>query len=457
VGYVVINRLSSLDYNKQLIKLLIQAKVGTSVVNIIGPLIYFYVFFNTIPLNVLISWVLIQIIIFAFRMKVGFDLLKILDFKSTIAIKKHLSIYLIFIFINAVMWGISAIPALMYGTQFQIIILTIGIFAILSGSMLTLTHVFHAVFIYIIGVIPIFILALIIVGASQIYYLIALFLLMYSLGATSAAYMIHLYMNNSIEKNEEVVLLNRQLKQKVENAIQDTKLMERKLQEQSHLAQMGEMISMIAHQWRQPISTIAMGANNILVDIELDSIDKNSLTDRANDIVAKTVDLSKTIDDFRNFYKTNKQSVIKKLKDVIEKSLNIIKPSLVNHSINIIEEYNSDEEIELYDREVMQVILNILKNAQDNIKEKNIKKPYIKITTKDRTIYICDNSGGIPEDIIEKIFDPYFSTKDEKNGTGLGLYMSKTIIEKHHNGKISAQNTEDGVCFTIELGIISEK
>ena len=226
---------------------------------------------------------------------------------------------------------------------------------------------------------------------------------------------------------------------------------------QSRLAQMGEMISMIAHQWRQPISTIAMGANNILIDIELNNIDKNSLRDRANDIVAKTVELSKTIDDFRNFYKPNKQSIITKLEDVIEKSLNITKSSLIHNNINIIKEYNSDEEIELYDREVMQVILNILKNAQDNIKEKDIKDPYIKITTKDRIISICDNGGGISEDIIEKIFDPYFSTKNEKNGTGLGLYMSKTIIEEHHNGKISVQNRNDGVCFIIELGIISKK
>jgi len=226
---------------------------------------------------------------------------------------------------------------------------------------------------------------------------------------------------------------------------------------QSRQAQMGEMISMIAHQWRQPISTISMGANNILADIELETLDENTLKDGANNILNRTNELSKTIDDFRNFYKPNKESVIVKLEDVIEKSLNIIKPSLINSNINIIEEYNSDEQIELYYNEIMHVILNILSNALDSLKEKEIENKKIIIKTENRAISIYDNGGGIPEGIIDKIFDSYFSTKDESNGTGLGLYMSKAIIEEHHNGKLSAKNIDDGVRFTIELGIISEK
>ncbi|MEA2099581.1 MAG: HAMP domain-containing sensor histidine kinase [Campylobacterota bacterium] len=100
---------------------------------------------------------------------------------------------------------------------------------------------------------------------------------------------------------------------------------------------------------------------------------------------------------------------------------------------------------------MMQVILNILKNAQDNFKEKRIKNPQIRIITDRDRISIYDNGGGIPIDIKEKIFDPYFSTKDEKNGTGLGLYMSKIIVEEHHNGDIYAENIDGGVCFIIEL------
>jgi len=259
-------------------------------------------------------------------------------------------------------------------------------------------------------------------------------------------------------KEQNVILkgLNENLGLQVKEEVEKSRKKDLQMLAQSRLAQMGEMISMIAHQWRQPISVIAMRANNILVDIELDNIDENSLRDIAKDIVATTQELSSTIDDFRNFHKPNKQSVIIKLEDVIKKSLKLIEPLLTKHNINIIEEYTSDEEIELHDSEIIQVILNIFKNAIDSFQEKQTKNQKIIIKIENRTISICNNGEKIPEDIIDKIFEPYFSTKDEKNGTGLGLYMSKTIIENHHNGKLSVENIEDGVCFIIELGIISE-
>ena len=252
-------------------------------------------------------------------------------------------------------------------------------------------------------------------------------------------------------------ILNEELEIRVKEEVEKNRKKDQQLIEQSRLAQMGEMISMIAHQWRQPITAISMGTNNILLDIELDTINNDTLKDNIEDISNTMQELSKTIDDFRNFYKPDKESVSKKLEDVVKKSLNIIKTSLLNNDINIIEEYKSNEEIKLYDNEMIHVIINILQNAQDNFQENNIKEAYIKITTDNRTISICDNGGGIPENIMGKIFDPYFSTKKEKNGTGLGLYMSKTIVEEHHNGKLTVVNTDDGVCFKIELGIISEE
>jgi len=100
----------------------------------------------------------------------------------------------------------------------------------------------------------------------------------------------------------------------------------------------------------------------------------------------------------------------------------------------------------------MQVLLNILKNAQDNFKERGVQNPRITIDVQERVCSICDNGGGVSEDIMERIFEPYFSTKDEKNGTGLGLYMSKTIVEEHHKGRLEVENRDDGVCFIIELG-----
>jgi signal transduction histidine kinase len=105
----------------------------------------------------------------------------------------------------------------------------------------------------------------------------------------------------------------------------------------------------------------------------------------------------------------------------------------------------------MYDREMMQVILNILLNARDSFKENDIENKPITITSYKNSLSICDNGGGVPDAIIDKIFDPYFSTKQQKNGTGLGLYMSKIIVEKHHNATLKVKNTNNGVCFSIEF------
>ncbi|QOY53460.1 HAMP domain-containing histidine kinase [Candidatus Sulfurimonas baltica] len=247
---------------------------------------------------------------------------------------------------------------------------------------------------------------------------------------------------------------------------------ERKFIEQTRMAQMGEMISMIAHQWRQPLSSISATSMNMMIKIQLGEYNletkegrdecENSFVGQLEKIEIYTQNLTTTINDFRNFYKPNKLPVLTSLKSVVEKSLKIIEGSLHNDNINIIYDYNFNEKIELYDSELMQVVLNIFKNAQDNFKEKGIEKPLIKITTKERSLIICDNGGGIPEEIMKNIFDPYFSTKDEKNGTGLGLYMSKTIVEDHHKGSLHVDNQEAvegegiGACFTIKLNLSSQ-
>jgi PAS domain S-box-containing protein len=257
----------------------------------------------------------------------------------------------------------------------------------------------------------------------------------------------------------EITVQNRERKEKI--------LREQYLIQQSRLAQMGEMISMIAHQWRQPLAAISTTTANLQMKIELDYFDMASQegVSEANEYTLQRLEningyvqsLTTTIDDFRNFYKPNKKFVTIKLSEIVLKSLSIVKVSFVDDKIELIEDYKDEESIELYDSEMMQVVLNILKNAQDNFQEKQIKNRKIIIKTENRTISICDNGGGIPEDIMDKIFNPYFSTKDEKNGTGLGLYMSKTIVEEHHHGKLLVENTEDGVCFTIKVGDIDEK
>jgi len=255
--------------------------------------------------------------------------------------------------------------------------------------------------------------------------------------------------------------LNATLKQKVKTQYEQNLEKEQQLLQQSRLAQMGEMISMIAHQWRQPLGAISATAINMQMKIELDSYDlskeegKKSYQDylysELTNISDYVQNLTTTIDDFRNFYKPNKEIISSKLENICRKSLNIIKASLINENVNIIREYNSDLEVKMYENEMMQVVLNILQNSHDNFKENNIKDPYILIKTEDKSISIFDNGGGIDKDIIDNVFDPYFSTKKNKNGTGLGLHMSKTIVEEHHNGILSVKNINNGVCFTITL------
>jgi len=109
------------------------------------------------------------------------------------------------------------------------------------------------------------------------------------------------------------------------------------------------------------------------------------------------------------------------------------------------------KELMMHDNELMQVVLNILNNAKENFNDKKIDQRVIEIEIQNRSLSICDNGGGIPTEVLPKIFDPYFSTKHEKNGTGLGLYMSKIIVEDHHNGSIICENLNDGCCFTITI------
>ena len=240
---------------------------------------------------------------------------------------------------------------------------------------------------------------------------------------------------------------------------------QKQLLAQSRMAQMGEMISMIAHQWRQPLGAISSTAIDLNMQIEFENFDlekergrkecQSYFTNGLGEIDGFVQNLTNTIDDFRNFYQPNKESSSVYFIEPISKALNIIKASFLSDGIEIVQTcVTCDKKVKIHSNELMQVILNILKNSQDNFKEQGTKNPKIIITCKcsieDKIILeICDNGGGISEDILPKIFDPYFSTKGELNGTGLGLYMSKIIIEEHHNGSLEAINLDDGVCFKI--------
>ncbi len=228
-----------------------------------------------------------------------------------------------------------------------------------------------------------------------------------------------------------------------------------RLRQQSRLVQMGEMLSMIAHQWRQPLAAIGSRSAALELKANLGKADKETVIEQAQYISKYAQHLSQTIDDFRNFFKSSKELKESSYNEIIGSVLDIVGTSIENKNIAIIQNLSTEYRFLTYPNELKQVVLNIIKNAEDVLLEKNIKDPKIRIVTykKDgkNVLEIHDNAGGVPTEIIDKIFDPYFSTKLEKNGTGIGLYMSKTIIEDHCGGTLSITNDESGAIFKIEL------
>ena len=236
--------------------------------------------------------------------------------------------------------------------------------------------------------------------------------------------------------------------------IKELKKNEKFLIAQSRSAAMGEMISMIAHQWKQPLAILSMISNNIKADIALGTFNVQSANSYHEQLSNQIFYLSHTIDDFKNYFKPNKEKqLVTDLSKIIDNSLNLLGKTLENNEIVLIKEYGNVKNISIYANELMQVIINLLKNANEAFAQSTESVKYIKIKTyiKKNSVYIEieDNAGGIKEEILSKIFDPYFTTKDEFNGTGLGLYMSKSIIENHFGGKILVTCKENKSLFTI--------
>jgi C4-dicarboxylate-specific signal transduction histidine kinase len=261
----------------------------------------------------------------------------------------------------------------------------------------------------------------------------------------------HLISQTTLELED----INNSLELKVKHEVEKNRQKDNQMLQQSRLAQMGEMISMIAHQWRQPLTAISATAISIKMKTELNKLEKDKLLTQVTKIYEYVQHLSVTIDDFRDFFKPNKNKVETNYCDIIKGVLSIVEVSIENQNIELILEATCKSKFYIYDNELKQVVLNIIKNAEDALLDNEVENPYIKIKTfKENGNYVLevsDNAGGIPENIIGQVFDPYFSTKTKKDGTGIGLYMSKIIIEEHCNGKLSVKNSDVGAVFRIEL------
>ncbi len=259
---------------------------------------------------------------------------------------------------------------------------------------------------------------------------------------------------NSWNKNIELENTNSNLESKVAESINKLRERDYVIFQQSRQASMGEMIGNIAHQWRQPLTGLALSIQELK-----DSFYNKELTDEyleylTKESMSKIIYMSDIIDDFRKFFAPNEQKSKFNLKDSIENAILVIKPSFDDSCFEI--KLNLIDYLILgYKNEFSQVILNLLKNSLDVSIERKIKLPKIEINLIESSdnidIEVIDNTGGIDDNIISEIFDPYFTTKYKSQGTGLGLYMSKIIIEKHMSGVLSVKNSKDGAIFQIKF------
>lgn len=244
-------------------------------------------------------------------------------------------------------------------------------------------------------------------------------------------------------KTKQLKNINRNLEKRVEKELEENLKKDRLLAQQQKMISMGQMIENIAHQWRQPLSVITTSASAVKLKKELNILDDAYLTNSLDSIVKTAQYLSQTIDDFRYFYKPQKEKEIFYLDETFRKTSELLKDNLIANGINL-KIIATKIQVFGYESEFIQVLINILNNSKDAFKNIDLKNKYIFLELekygKKVKIKIYDNAGGIDEEIIGKIFEPYFTTKHQAQGTGIGLYMCQEIISKHLNGSIEVEN-----------------
>jgi len=241
------------------------------------------------------------------------------------------------------------------------------------------------------------------------------------------------------------------LDKRVKEEIEKRRQKEQILINQSKLAALGEMLGNIAHQWRHPLTRLSLLIQNFEIAMKNNKLTPEYIKKFKQQAIEQINYMSNTIDDFTNFFKRDNQKQEFRAEIIIKEALKLIEGRVKSNNIQIFLENYTNRVILGYKNELSQVILNVLNNAVDVLKERNIKNKKIWIRIFDNKIEIEDNAGGIDENIKDKIFEPYFTTKFQSQGTGIGLYMSKVILNQHFNSDIYAYNSENGAVFVIEF------
>jgi len=259
------------------------------------------------------------------------------------------------------------------------------------------------------------------------------------------------------EKHRQLDELNHHLAQRISSAVAEIRAKDELLILQSRQSAMGEMIGNIAHQWRQPLNNIALIVQVLQRICTCGEVSREEVRGQFETVMKIIMYMSKTVDDFRSYFAPDKAKVRFSLSSSIEKALELVTSAFKNFGISIEFESAKADTVRGYPNEFAQVMLVILGNARDQLIENAVATPRISIRTFRENgsivVTVRDNGGGIPADVLTKIFEPYFTTKEQGKGTGIGLYMSKMIIEKHMDGRLTAMNLEDGAEFRIEFAV----
>lgn len=254
---------------------------------------------------------------------------------------------------------------------------------------------------------------------------------------------LHVVMHDITEKKKEQEKIH----------LEDTMILAQAKQEA-----IGEIISMIAHQWRQPLYVVGMALNNIKASLDLDEkVNKKELHKYIDIASHKVQELSQIIENFSNFFIPNQVKETISIEEILNGIVAIVSENLKDYNIVLTIQNNAKSFLFVNKSSLIQVLLNIILNAKEALLFKQVKQATITVTVEEIedmvAISICDNAGGIGESIMDKIFKPYFTTKEQLNGAGLGLYISQTIVEKHLSGTLKWHNDEKGACFIISIKV----
>ena len=278
-------------------------------------------------------------------------------------------------------------------------------------------------------------------------------------------------LNESLEskvadKTAELRRLNLSLEQRIAREVEASRRKDRIMFQQARLASMGEMLQNIAHQWRQPLGTLMMIIQSFQSKYLAGKLDEAFIESRVEDAIQVAQNMSHTLEDFRTFFHPHKMRTTFSLRYVIDKAVDLSKYQLKKENISVHVAIREDVHIYGYENEMIHILLNLIHNARDAFADKELllrKILFVIRQTEDTAfVHVIDNAGGIDEALLPKIFEPYFTTKHKSAGTGVGLYMSQQIIEKHMHGKITCKNIRykirrdspklyDCAMFTLEI------